>query len=165
MARPAKQQDDRRGFRTTVRWTGEERVQLELDAQAAALPVAEFLRRLYLRRRLSVPEKRPLDQPTLTALHRLGVSINSTAHTAHINRRLPPDLPQCCDRWLYALAVMLPDAKGLDREAVFQIERIGNNLVQLSRLAEDTGGAVPAPLAAVADRVDRLLREVAAHGA
>lgn len=85
MGRPSKTVHDRRTERATIRFTASELAYVETQANTAALPVAEYLRKRGLGKQVT-PPKSKLEASCLTELNRIGVNLNQIAHAANAGR-------------------------------------------------------------------------------
>lgn len=92
MARPRKEDTDRRTAQIGVRYTERELEQLAGVAARAGLTVAAYVRQLSLSGRVVVPERRALSWPAFDQLRRIGVNLNQAMRLAHAEGRIPPEL-------------------------------------------------------------------------
>ena len=104
MARPKKNQLEKRIERFNLRFTSAEIEHIRLQAEAAGLYVAEYLRRRCLGKKVIVPAISQLDPALVSAINNLGREVsglgnvtNQVALYLHTERSIPDEwgsLPQ-----------------------------------------------------------------------
>ncbi len=93
MARPRKDDGERRTERIAARLTPAERLHIETASREAGLQPSEYVRLQALKGRVVMRSTRSLDHATFDELRRIGVNLNQLTRLAHKNKSLPPQLP------------------------------------------------------------------------
>ncbi|MEM6890250.1 MAG: plasmid mobilization relaxosome protein MobC [Pseudomonadota bacterium] len=83
MARPKKQQDERRSETARFRVTLAEREFIRMQARTAGLPETEYLRRRALGHAIPPAPQRSSDPALVSELNRIGVNVNQLARATH----------------------------------------------------------------------------------
>lgn len=86
MARPTKDESERRTSQIMLTLTLEEADRLKKRAELAREPVAVFTRRAALQSRVTVKRGRGLDPDAFAELNRIGVNLNQIAKAANRGR-------------------------------------------------------------------------------
>ncbi len=82
MARPIKDENEKRSEATYIRWTTAELEQLNEQARLAGLKSAEYIRRRALGHRITSVSTRT-DPALIVALNRIGNNVNQLAVSVH----------------------------------------------------------------------------------
>ena len=109
--RPKKAPDELASERLSgIRCTAAERAFVELQAERAGLPVAEFCRRAALGQRILAARTKASPDARLAAeLNRIGVNLNQIAHAANVGRTLSGKLDEALTRLASLLDRMEPE--------------------------------------------------------
>ena len=83
MARPKKEQHEKRDQRFNLRFTLAEIEHVRLQASHAGLDPHEYLRRRALGHAIPPAPQRSSDPALVSELNRIGVNVNQLAHAAH----------------------------------------------------------------------------------
>jgi uncharacterized protein (DUF1778 family) len=165
MARPSKDENERRTYHLGVRLNPAERRQLERAAQAAGLGTGDYVRRQALGHAHFIHAPRSLAPAPFRQLRGFGAALNQIARTANGTHRLPDTLAGIAKRVEGFLDDQIGYGEGLDAAIVDQLRRLAVNAAQLARVAQEQQIAVPAALASLRKRLDRILNEARAQGA
>lgn len=96
MARPRKDDSERRTEAITVRLTASERLRIDESALAASTPPSEFVRRQALDGRIVQARRTVLDPAAFDQLRRIGINLNQLARLANTTGTVPPELSSVC---------------------------------------------------------------------
>lgn len=93
MARPKKQDQEKRTEQTNERWTLAEIEFLDEQARLAGISRTEFIRRRSLSLAVTAAPARSISDPALvTELNRIGVNLNQIAKATNAGRGMPHSL-------------------------------------------------------------------------
>ncbi len=103
MARPSKNEHEKRSERLFTRVTPAEHVLIADKAAAAGLSLSEFIRVLALTEKVT-PRKTKLEASFLVELNRIGVNLNQIAHANNAGRHDPHILQYAIDQLVATMA-------------------------------------------------------------